>query len=156
VALQRFTTIAGLRQHLGLRNNLRHDNTVGLVPTMGALHDGHASLILRAASENPEVVTTIFVNPLQFGANEDLATYPRDLDGDAALAEAAGATILFAPTVEEMYPFGPTNVLTSVSVGALTNVLDGRCEAVCHRRPLQRLFWREGLPAACSDSSDGD
>jgi pantoate--beta-alanine ligase len=92
---------------------------------MGALHDGHASLIQRAKNENLQVVTTIFVNPLQFGANEDLAKYPRDLDGDAALAEAAGATMLFAPTVEEMYPFGPTNVLTSVSVGTLTNVLDG-------------------------------
>jgi pantoate--beta-alanine ligase len=122
VSLRRFTTIASLREYL---DDLRQYSTVGLVPTMGALHAGHASLISHAADENHEVVTTIFVNPLQFGANEDLAKYPRDLERDAAIAEAAGGTILFAPTVEEMYPFGPTNVLTSVSVRALTDVLDG-------------------------------
>jgi pantoate--beta-alanine ligase len=124
VSLERFTTIAGLRQHL---DDLRYgdDASIGLVPTMGALHEGHASLIAQAADDNHEVIITIFVNPLQFGANEDLATYPRDLETDAAIAEAAGATILFAPTVEEMYPFGPAKVLTSVSVRALTDVLDG-------------------------------
>jgi pantoate--beta-alanine ligase len=121
--LARFTTIAGLRFHLDARRV--GGASIGLVPTMGALHDGHASLIARAAEDNDEVITTIFVNPLQFGANEDLAKYPRDLDADAAIAKAAGATILFAPTVEEMYPFGPTNVLTSVSVRALSDVLDG-------------------------------
>jgi pantoate--beta-alanine ligase len=124
VSLERFTTIADLRQHL---DDLRYADgaSIGLVPTMGALHEGHASLIAQAADDNHEVITTIFVNPLQFGANEDLAKYPRDLEADAAIAEAAGATILFAPTVEEMYPFGPANVLTSVSVRALTDVLDG-------------------------------
>jgi pantoate--beta-alanine ligase len=121
VSLRRFTTIASLRQDLESLDGF----SVGLVPTMGALHEGHASLIAHAADETSEVITTVFVNPLQFGANEDLAKYPRDLEGDAAIAEAAGATILFAPTVEEMYPFGPANVLTSVSVRALTDVLDG-------------------------------
>ena len=71
---------------------------------MGYLHDGHVSLIRRAAAECGHVVTTIFVNPLQFGAGEDLDAYPRDPDGDAAVAEAAGADVLFAPSVDEMYP----------------------------------------------------
>ncbi len=124
MGLLRFSTIAELRRHLDGRR--RSGATVALVPTMGALHPGHASLIERAVRDgSEEVATTIFVNPLQFGVNEDLEQYPRDLAGDTALALAAGATVLFTPSVEEMYPFGPTNVLTSVSVGALTNVLDG-------------------------------
>jgi pantoate--beta-alanine ligase len=96
--------------------------TVGLVPTMGALHDGHASLIRRAARECDVVAVTVFVNPLQFGANEDLAAYPRTLDADCALAAAAGAHIVFAPSVEEMYP---GDVHTSVSVSGVSEVLDG-------------------------------
>ena len=92
---------------------------------MGALHDGHASLIRVAANHNPTVVATIFVNPLQFGPTEDLDAYPRDLDGDRSVAQAAGATLLFVPTPEEMYPFGPQQVLTTVLVRALTNGLDG-------------------------------
>lgn len=124
MGLRRFNTIVELRAVLDARR--REGATVALVPTMGALHAGHASLIHRAVADGAkEIVTTIFVNPLQFGANEDLAKYPRDLDGDAALALDAGATVLFTPPVEEMYPFGPRNVLTNVSVGALTNVLDG-------------------------------
>lgn len=124
MGLMRFSAIAELRDHLDSRRHQGVD--VGLVPTMGALHEGHASLIDRAVDDGcGEIVVTIFVNPLQFGANEDLANYPRDLKSDAAFAEVCGATALFAPTVKEMYPFGPANVLTKVSVGALTNVLDG-------------------------------
>ena len=78
--------------------------TVGLVPTMGYLHEGHASLMRRAAAECDVSAATIFVNPLQFAANEDLSTYPRDLDGDVRLAEACGVTHLFAPSEAEMYP----------------------------------------------------
>src|ERR1700758_800939 len=81
--------------------------TVGLVPTMGYLHDGHAPLIRRSAAECDVTAVTVFVNPLQFGANEDLASYPRDLDHDVAIAEANGAQLVFAPPVEEMYPSLP-------------------------------------------------
>lgn len=96
---------------------------VGLVPTMGALHGGHMSLIRRAASECDVVTLTDYVNPLQFGAGEDLAGYPRDLERDCRLAGEAGAAIVFAPTPQEMWPQPPA---TTVSVaGELTDVLEG-------------------------------
>ena len=82
--------------------------TVGLVPTMGALHDGHASLIRRSALECDVTAVTVFVNPLQFGAGEDLAAYHRTLEADVEVAGAAGAGVLFAPSVSEMYPEHPT------------------------------------------------
>lgn len=87
----------------GLANR---DMKVGLVPTMGYLHEGHLSLIRRAKAENDLVVVSIFVNPAQFGPNEDFQRYPRDLERDQELAEAAGTDILFAPEVGEMYPEG--------------------------------------------------
>jgi pantoate--beta-alanine ligase len=96
---------------------------VGLVPTMGYLHEGHASLIRAARRDCDLVTTTLFVNPLQFGPGEDLASYPRDLDGDRTLAEAAGADVLFAPDASEMYPEGA--VLATVHVAELTDVLEG-------------------------------
>jgi pantoate--beta-alanine ligase len=98
---------------------------VGLVPTMGYLHAGHTSLVSRAARECDAVVTTIFVNPLQFAPDEDLATYPRDPDGDAEKAAAAGATLLFTPPLEEMYPLGRDQVLTEVGVASLSEVMEG-------------------------------
>lgn len=88
--------------------------TVGLVPTMGALHEGHASLIRRSAAECDLTAVTVFVNPLQFGPSEDFATYPRDLSGDVDVAAAAGAEVLFAPPIEDIYPERPT-VTVSVS-----------------------------------------
>jgi len=97
--------------------------TVGLVPTMGALHTGHASLIRAAASSCNRVVVSIFVNPTQFGPNEDYARYPRSFDADCALAGAEGATAVFAPSVEEMYPAGAA---TFVEVEGLSNRLDGQ------------------------------
>jgi len=113
-------TIAQLRVVL---EDLRCDGgNVGLVPTMGFLHAGHASLIERAAAENSLVVTTRFVNPLQFAPGEDLASYPRDHDRDAAICEAAGCNVLFSPDVDEMYP---TPVVTTVSVSALSQVMEG-------------------------------
>jgi len=97
-------------------------NTIGLVPTMGALHAGHASLI-RAASESCGfVAVSIFVNPTQFGPSEDFSRYPRTFDADCALAEANGANVIFAPTVEELYPTGSS---TFVDVEELSNRLDG-------------------------------
>ena len=84
---------------------------------MGYFHEGHRSLMRAARAENDFVVVSLFVNPTQFGPNEDLAAYPRDLDGDAAVAEAEGVDVLFTPTVDEMYP---TGARTTVHVDGLT------------------------------------
>jgi pantoate--beta-alanine ligase len=114
-------TIMELRQTLAaVRSEGRQ---IGLVPTMGFLHDGHLSLIRRAAEENSLVVVSIFVNPLQFGPQEDYAAYPRDLPRDCSLAESAGADIVFAPEVEEMYPQAS---LTYVEIAVLGDELCGR------------------------------
>lgn len=96
--------------------------TVGFVPTMGYLHDGHASLMKAAAADCDLAVASIFVNPLQFAANEDLSTYPRDLDRDLAIAAEAGVTHVLHPTVEEMYP---RPVLTTVTVAEITRHFEG-------------------------------
>jgi pantoate--beta-alanine ligase len=96
---------------------------VGLVPTMGSLHDGHRSLMRAAREECDLVVVTIFVNPLQFGAGEDLDSYPRDLSGDTAVCEREGVDLVFAPPVAEMYPSGEP--LTTVHVSGLTDDLCG-------------------------------
>ena len=97
--------------------------TIGLVPTMGALHPGHAALIRRSAAECDVTAVTIFVNPLQFGVGEDLARYPRDLAGDLDLAGEAGAALVFAPLVDEMFPGG--RATTSVSVAGLSDGMEG-------------------------------
>jgi pantoate--beta-alanine ligase len=89
-----------------LRTALGSGHRVGLVPTMGAFHDGHLSLFRAARDECELVVVSLFVNPAQFGANDDLARYPRDEDRDAHLAEESGVDLLFVPTVDEMYPEG--------------------------------------------------
>jgi pantoate--beta-alanine ligase len=113
-------TVAELRQWA--RVGHRASQTIGLVPTMGALHAGHASLI-RAARKSCELVAvSIFVNPTQFGPNEDYGRYPRSLEADCKLAEAAGATVVFAPAVEELYPVGAA---TFVEVDGLSGRLDG-------------------------------
>jgi len=112
-------TVADLREWS--RDLRAETNTIGLVPTMGALHAGHASLI-RAASASGRTVVSIFVNPTQFGPNEDYARYPRSFEADCALAKAEGADALFAPSVEEMYPAGAA---TFVDVEGLSSRLDG-------------------------------
>ena len=96
---------------------------LGVVPTMGALHGGHSSLIRRAAVENDIVIVTIFVNPLQFGPREDFKRYPRDLPRDVRLAHSAGADIVFAPTADELYPPG---FQTRIDVGLIGNRWEGR------------------------------
>jgi pantoate--beta-alanine ligase len=113
-----------LREHL--EPPRRDGRTIGLVPTMGYLHDGHLSL-LRAARERCDVVVmSLFVNPAQFGPGEDLATYPREEERDLGLAEVAGVDVVYAPPVEEVYPEG---FATTVEVGGgLTEVLDGAPE----------------------------
>ena len=99
--------------------------TVGLVPTMGALHAGHRALIERAVSECDVVAVTVFVNPTQFGDANDLLAYPRDLDADLAIAAATGADVVFAPSVEEMYPDWPQAPATEVRVPALARRWEG-------------------------------
>jgi pantoate--beta-alanine ligase len=92
--------------------------TIGFVPTMGALHEGHLSLVARARRETDFTVMSIFVNPLQFGPNEDLSRYPRPVDEDERLAEAAGVDLLFRPEVADMYPSGRTITVTAGPLGA--------------------------------------
>jgi pantoate--beta-alanine ligase len=98
-------------------------SAIGFVPTMGALHEGHLSLVQRARSAASLVVVSIFVNPLQFGAGEDFGQYPRTFEADCARLEAAGVEIVFAPPTEQMYPAGATTV---VHVEGLSEKLDGR------------------------------
>ena len=113
-------TIAGFRAALdGARAG---GATVGFVPTMGYLHDGHVSLMRRSSAENDLSVASIFVNPLQFAATEDLSTYPRDLDRDLAMSAVAGATHVLHPRVAELYP---RPVLTSVTVAEITARFEG-------------------------------
>ena len=99
-----YTTVEGIRAAVARAESA--GGTVGLVPTMGALHQGHLALIGQAAAENDFVVVSVFVNPTQFGPQEDLGSYPRDLDKDSRMAAEAGASAIFAPPVEEMYPLG--------------------------------------------------
>jgi pantoate--beta-alanine ligase len=114
------TSPAELRARLAAAR--RAGKTVGFVPTMGALHEGHASLIRQARAATGCVVVSIFVNPAQFGPHEDLARYPRPLEADLALCEACGIDLAFVPSVEAIYPPG---FRTFVEVTALQDVLEG-------------------------------
>lgn len=113
-------TIAAARERI--RAARTRGETIGLVPTMGALHEGHLSLMRRARKECGFTVATLFVNPTQFGPNEDLARYPRDLETDARLSEGTGLDLLLAPPVEEVYPSGAS---TWVTVEGLGDRLEG-------------------------------
>ena len=117
--MQTVNRIVPLRQAVA---DLRRDGKVALVPTMGALHEGHLTLVREARKLAAHVVVSIFVNPLQFGANEDLAAYPRQLARDSALIEAEGASLLWAPDVGVMYPEG---YATNISVSGISEGLCG-------------------------------
>jgi len=114
------TTIAEVRAAVAAAG--RAGKTIGFVPTMGALHEGHAALVRAARAASGFVVVSIFVNPTQFGPNEDFARYPRTLDADRKLCSDAGADLIFAPSVEEMYP---ERSITFVEVKELDEVLCG-------------------------------
>ena len=123
--MRRVATIAELREVLDAERVA--GRVVGFVPTMGYLHDGHVSLMRSARAACDVVVTSIFVNPLQFAAHEDLDDYPRDLEGDAGLAEGAGVDLLFVPAVAEMYPDPVAGGLlaTTVSVAGVSAGMEG-------------------------------
>lgn len=108
----------------------RQGYTIGLVPTMGYLHDGHASLMKKAKESCQKVVVSIFVNPMQFGANEDLSTYPRDLEADSRLCESLGVDLIFHPSVEEMYDPG---FCSFVDMTGLTKELCGKSRPIHFR-----------------------
>lgn len=120
--MQTVKTLQMLRTALG-QLRVSPEVRIALVPTMGALHEGHLALVRRARAEADHVVASIFVNPKQFGANEDLEAYPRQLAADAAMLEAEGAALLWAPTTEVMYPPG---FATNISVAGIS---DGLCGA---------------------------
>jgi len=105
-----------------VRGIKKSGQTIGLVPTMGFLHEGHLSLVEKAKQENDNVVMSIFVNPAQFGPNEDFDRYPRDLERDQQLAVSAGTDVIFAPSVAEMYP---RESQISISAGTQADVLCG-------------------------------
>ena len=122
-------TVAELRDEIAIAKSL--GKSIGLVPTMGALHEGHASLIKAANQENNFVVVSVFVNPTQFAPNEDLDAYPRTLEADCILAEKMGADIVFAPTPQEMYP--SANDTWVEVTGDVTKVLCGRSRPIHFR-----------------------
>ena len=121
-------TVAEVRQQVKAWR--KEGLTVGLVPTMGYLHEGHQSLIAKACEQNDRVVVSVFVNPTQFGPNEDLESYPRDLEHDAALCESTGAALIFHPTPAEMYPKG---FCSFVDMDVLTKELCGLSRPVHFR-----------------------
>ncbi|WP_187837880.1 pantoate--beta-alanine ligase [Helicobacter pylori] len=113
-------TIAALREY---RKSL--EESVGFVPTMGALHRGHQSLIERSLKENPHTIVSVFVNPTQFGANEDFSAYPRPLEKDLALCETLGVNAVFAPKIGEMYPYEAEQRLKLYAPTFLSRSLEG-------------------------------
>ena len=136
---------------------------VGLVPTMGAFHEGHLSLMQAARAECNVVVVSLFVNPAQFGPNDDLKRYPRDEERDVRLAEEAGVDVLFIPSAEVMYPKGfgtwveveDTGGEGDGTTGSLSRRGDRLSEAVQHRAPGRRVLRPEGRTADRGDSPHG-
>ena len=118
--MQILTTIGDFRS---ARDNVRSAGSLGLVPTMGYLHDGHLELVRHAREANGTVAVSVFVNPTQFGPDEDMLTYPRDIERDGVLLEEGGCDLLFYPAIEEMYPHGGADI--HVVPGKLAAVLEG-------------------------------
>lgn len=110
-----------IRTVADLRAAIRDCPSIGVVPTMGAFHEGHLDLMRQARRENEIVIASLFVNPTQFGPSEDFTKYPRDEESDAAMAESVGVDILFCPSVEEMYPLR----IVTVSVAEITDEFEG-------------------------------
>ena len=121
--MQVITHIEELKQKIHDARTL--GKTIGVVPTMGYLHEGHLTLMRQARREQGFVIATLFVNPLQFGPTEDYGVYPRDLPRDAKMAATTGIDVLFAPAVDEMYPAGNGKTLTFVDVAQITDTLCG-------------------------------
>ena len=121
-------TIGEVKKHV--REWKKQGLSIGLVPTMGYLHEGHKSLIDRAVAENDRVIVSDFVNPIQFAPNEDLASYPRDIEADRALCEKAGASLLFNPEVSEMYA---ANFTSFVDTTGVTEELCGKSRPIHFR-----------------------
>jgi pantoate--beta-alanine ligase len=115
-----FTSIHSLKKFLF--HQRLENKTIGLIPTMGALHEGHISLVESAKKQNDVIVASIFVNPTQFNNQEDLAKYPRTLESDCAMLEEAGCSVVFAPSVSEMYP-EPTTL--TINFGLIETVMEG-------------------------------
>ena len=118
--MQTLNTVAAVRE--AVNKAKKEGKTIGLVPTMGALHDGHLSLVAKARQQNDLVIVSVFVNPIQFNNKEDLAKYPRTVEADCEKLASAGADIAFVPTVEEMYPEPVTDVY---HFGPLEEVMEG-------------------------------
>ena len=122
--MQIITTKKALQQ--AVEECKKANRTIGLVPTMGALHEGHASLVSRAVKENDVCFVSVFVNPTQFNNKEDLAKYPRNIERDAQLLESIGAQYVFAPTPEEMYSEEEMNTTFSFDFNGLDKVMEGK------------------------------
>jgi pantoate--beta-alanine ligase len=145
-------TVADLRAHVAgwRRQGLR----IGLVPTMGALHDGHLTLVRHARTRADRVVASVFVNPTQFGPNEDFSLYPRDETGDAAKLAAAGCDLLFAPDASMMYPPGFS---TAIDVGPVTRRWEGACRPGHFQgvaTVVAKLLLQAGPDVACFGEKD--
>lgn len=156
-----FTKIVDLQNQLF--DDRKQGKTIGLVPTMGALHEGHASLVKMSVGQNDVTVVSVFVNPTQFNDKNDLKNYPRDLDADCKLLESVGADYVFAPTVEEMYPVPDTRhfeypPVSTVMEGAhRPGHFNGVCQVVSRLfyivRPLKAYFgekdWQQIAVVKC-------
>lgn len=137
--MKTITTIVELQNVLFVHR--KEKKSIGLVPTMGALHEGHASLIARCAKENDITVVSVFLNPTQFNDKSDLERYPRTLDSDCQLAESVGATYVFAPSVDEMYPIPDTRQFEFPPVSTVMEGAKrpGHFNGVC--QVVSRLFY---------------
>jgi len=135
--------ITAIAEMQAVAREFRSSGTLGLVPTMGALHSGHLSLIDAAKRDCAHVVASIFVNPLQFGPNEDFSRYPRTFDADCAALTSAGIDVLFAPSAETLTPAGAT---TFVEVAGISDRLDGAS------RPATFAEWPPSSPSSSISS----